>query len=309
MALLDLSIQDLEIFMTVSRLRSIQKACRDLRLNPPNVSKILQKIEQKAGARLLVRDRAGVTLTPEGIRFLQTVEEILEIAPNLNMTLRTIPSRLRPQQVVSVGSLSFVCNRLISQSLGEWYQQKPEYRFRVVEFTHNKLVEYSHQEAFDVAIHIEPLSWPRKWTSEKIGEFRWGLYGRKGHPLGLLAKSEDVERFPFVTPTGWSEKDSAFSLGNDQCPLPLNRRNIGSEATTAETALEIVQSVSHLTYTPEFAASRLVEIGKVQKIEVQDWPQVSKTLYITANSERMKRSVFLMMKNEIKNQLNKAMIP
>ncbi|MBX9768113.1 MAG: LysR family transcriptional regulator [Bdellovibrionales bacterium] len=292
--------------MTVSRLRSIQKACRDLRLNPPNVSKILQKMEQKAGARLMVRDRAGVTLTPEGIRFLKTAEEILEIAPDLNMALRTMPSRMKPQEVVSVGSLSFVCNRLISHSLAEWNQQKPEYRFRVVEFTHNKLVEYSHQEAFDVAVHIEPLSWPRKWTSEKVGEFQWGLFGRKGHPLGLLAKSEDVARYPFVIPTGWSEKDSTFSIGNDQCPMPINRRIIGSEATTAETALEIIQSVPHLVYTPVFAAARMVESGRIQRIEVQDWPEVIKTLYITANSERMKRSVFLMMKNELRHQMVKS---
>lgn len=254
----------------------------------------------------MVRDRAGVTLTPEGIRFLKTAEEILEIAPNLNMALRTMPSRLKPQEVVSVGSLSFVCNRLISRSLAEWHQQKPEYRFRVVEFTHNKLVEYSHQEAFDVAVHIEPLNWPRKWTSEKVGEFPWGLFGRKGHPLGLLTKSEDVERYPFVIPTGWSEKESMFSLGNDQCPLPINRRIIGSEATTAETALEIIQSVPHLVYTPIFAAARMFESGRIQKIEVQDWPEVSKTLYITANSERMKKSVFLMMKNELRDQLIKS---
>ena len=52
--------------------------------------------------------------------------------------------------------------------------------------------------------------------------------------------------------------------------------------------------------------SRMIEIGKVQRIEVTDWPVITKNLYITANSDRIKRSAFLMMKNELRNQLEKA---
>lgn len=303
MIMADISLSELDLFLTICKLQSIKRACQDLHLNPSNVSKMLQKLETKAGARLMVRSRLGISLTPEGILFLKTAEQILELAPELNVQRRVQDSYQGASEVIGVGSLSFICTRLVSPCLGDWHQSRPQVRFRIVEFTHNKLSEWAGKEAFAVALHIEPLNWPKKWTSEKLGEFRWGLYGRLGHPLGSICTADQALRYPFVIPTGWSEKQGEFEMGQDQCPVPLTKRIHGSEATTAENALEIVQSTHHLCFVPEVATSHLIKAGKIKEISVQGWPEVRKSLYITVNGERIKRPTYAMMKTRLRSQL------
>ncbi len=304
MAVADISLFELDVFMSISRLKSIKSACRVMNLNPSNVSKILQKIETKVGARLLARSRMGVTLTPEGVIFLKTAEQILELAPDLNIQLKAQNSFQESTEVIGIAALSFVCTRLVSPCVGSWYQEQSKVRYRVVEFTHNKLSDWAGKEAFDVAIHIESFKWPKQWVSEKLGSFSWGLYAKSDHPLSMSCNTEQVLRYPFVVPTGWSERDGEYVVGEDQCPVPLAKRLRGSEATTAENALEIVQSTQHLSFVPELSTAHLIKAGKLKRITVTDWPVVKRNLYITVNADKIKKSTLTMIKSALKEQLS-----
>lgn len=72
---------EMEVFVAVCETRSFSAAGRRLRLSPSAVSKLVTRIEDRLGTRLLVRSTRSLQLTPEGEVYLQRAQRILtEIA-------------------------------------------------------------------------------------------------------------------------------------------------------------------------------------------------------------------------------------
>lgn len=72
---------EMEVFVLAAELKSFSAAGRKLRLSPSAVSKLVTRIEDRLGARLLVRTTRRLELTPEGEVYLGRARRILsEIA-------------------------------------------------------------------------------------------------------------------------------------------------------------------------------------------------------------------------------------
>ncbi|WP_331377095.1 LysR substrate-binding domain-containing protein [Sinorhizobium chiapasense] len=72
---------EMEVFVSAAELQSFSAAGRRLRLSPSAVSKLITRIEDRLGTRLLVRSTRTMTLTPEGEVYLLRARRILaEIA-------------------------------------------------------------------------------------------------------------------------------------------------------------------------------------------------------------------------------------
>jgi DNA-binding transcriptional LysR family regulator len=61
-----ISIQQIEIFLTVARCKSISTAARKLYISQPAVSKWLHEMEETLGKQLFIRSNRGITLSSEG---------------------------------------------------------------------------------------------------------------------------------------------------------------------------------------------------------------------------------------------------
>lgn len=68
---------EMEVFVLAAELKSFSAAGRRLRLSPSAVSKLVTRIEDRLGARLLVRTTRRLELTPEGEVYLGRARRIL----------------------------------------------------------------------------------------------------------------------------------------------------------------------------------------------------------------------------------------
>jgi DNA-binding transcriptional LysR family regulator len=68
---------EMEVFVLAAELKSFSAAGRKLRLSPSAVSKLVTRIEDRLGARLLVRTTRRLELTPEGELYLGRARKIL----------------------------------------------------------------------------------------------------------------------------------------------------------------------------------------------------------------------------------------
>jgi len=68
---------EMEVFVLAAELKSFSAAGRKLRLSPSAVSKLVTRIEDRLGARLLVRTTRRLELTPEGELYLDRARKIL----------------------------------------------------------------------------------------------------------------------------------------------------------------------------------------------------------------------------------------
>lgn len=68
---------EMEVFATAADLKSFSAAGRRLKLSPSAVSKLVTRIEDRLGTRLLVRTTRSLQLTPEGEIYLARARRIL----------------------------------------------------------------------------------------------------------------------------------------------------------------------------------------------------------------------------------------
>ncbi len=68
---------EMEVFVSAAELQSFSAAGRRLKLSPSAVSKLVTRIEDRLGTRLLVRSTRTMTLTPEGEVYLDRARRIL----------------------------------------------------------------------------------------------------------------------------------------------------------------------------------------------------------------------------------------
>ncbi|MGR9249302.1 LysR substrate-binding domain-containing protein [Rhizobium leguminosarum] len=68
---------EMEVFVMAAELQSFSAAGRRLKMSPSAVSKLVTRIEDRLGTRLLVRSTRTMTLTPEGEVYLSRARRIL----------------------------------------------------------------------------------------------------------------------------------------------------------------------------------------------------------------------------------------
>ncbi|WP_448950000.1 LysR family transcriptional regulator [Labrys neptuniae] len=100
---------EMEVFVAAAELRGFSAAGRKLHLSPSAVSKLVTRIEDRLGARLLVRTTRALQLTPEGETYLARAQIILaDIAETERMISsggQVVPSgRLRVSASVGFGA-------------------------------------------------------------------------------------------------------------------------------------------------------------------------------------------------------------
>src|SRR3954463_2107216 len=132
----DISLFEMDLFVRASRLKSLRELARQLELKPAHVSKVIKRLETKLGTRLLKRSVSGVLLTPEGMELLKTAEEICLLSDHLLPSIRKRGGQ-EEQRIFGVGSISFLCRHFLVGCLTPLVDEKRNYRFRFVEFTHN----------------------------------------------------------------------------------------------------------------------------------------------------------------------------
>jgi DNA-binding transcriptional LysR family regulator len=71
-------LDDMRLFRALGVSPSLAAAARLLNLTPPAVTIRLQRLEERLGVRLAVREARGISLTDEGRRFLDEANELLE---------------------------------------------------------------------------------------------------------------------------------------------------------------------------------------------------------------------------------------
>lgn len=296
----NVGLADLDLFFRAAKLKSLRECARQLDMTPGAVSKVIKRLEQKVGKSLLRRSVSGILLTAEGNELMEIAEKVLRL------TAPMAPAGSKKNtgnKVWGVGSLSFIASRLLPLMLESVCETRTRTKFRLLEFGNNQLVAHGLNGAFEMAVHIGPLEWTRVWSSYEIGNLRWALYGAKDHPLTKLktVTTSDVVKYPFVMPTGWSSQ--GFIRGEDHCPVPWGARFSGHEATTGETALEVVGASTHLVFVPVILAQRTVDFGLVSEIEVSDWPKVEKKIFLSVRDDLVPSSLLQSVTKMIKQNL------
>ena len=146
MGLKDLSFQDLELFVSLSDLRSVRAVSRERNLNPSQVSKALRRIERDAGAPLFKRTALGIALTPEGVSFRQSARAILNQLSTLSTT-QSAQTRAKIR-TYTIGSTNLMNVHLLPRALAQVAHDEPNVQFRILDVAPDPVVTGASAQAW-----------------------------------------------------------------------------------------------------------------------------------------------------------------
>ncbi|MDQ1197894.1 LysR family transcriptional regulator [Agrobacterium sp. SORGH_AS 787] len=143
---------EMEVFVLAADLKSFSAAGRRLKLSPSAVSKLVSRVEERLGTRLLVRSTRTLELTPEGDIYLRRARRILK---EIDETEELVAGgREEARGLLRVNSSVGFGERCILPLVGEFAERHPKVR---LDLTLTDGVIDLIGERTDIAIRVGPM--------------------------------------------------------------------------------------------------------------------------------------------------------
>ncbi|MFT6676459.1 MAG: LysR family pca operon transcriptional activator [Sulfitobacter sp.] len=145
-----IKFRHLEAFIAIARAKRFNRAAEQLNLTQPTLSKTLKDLEDILEVTLLVRDRAGVSLTPEGHVLLQFAEQstaALQAGLNNLANLGAAGGA-----VLTIGALPSVAALILPLATERYLKMSPDTVIRMEEGSHAGLTNRLRSGELDLVV-------------------------------------------------------------------------------------------------------------------------------------------------------------
>ena len=158
--------KDLRVFLTVLEARHLGRAGQQLHMSPSALSRRISRMEQDAGAQLLIRDSGPISVTPAGELFRQHAEQTLSAWDALRSAVNTEVSDME-------GSLTLYCSVTASYSfladlLARFRERYPRVDLRIHTGDAAESIPRVESGDADVVIAARPEQLPPELTFRTI---------------------------------------------------------------------------------------------------------------------------------------------
>jgi DNA-binding transcriptional LysR family regulator len=189
--------------LMLAELGSFARAAVGLHLSQPALSRSIQAAEQQVGSALFSRTPSGVVPTDIGRVLLQRARELVRMADELALELRS-KGALQTGQLC-VGSGPYPIETLITPALTRFIDAHPLVAVRLRLADWDVLLPQLRSRELDFFVaEISTLTQEADLLVEPLPEHPLYFVGRHGHPLALAGKPRislaDTFAFPFAAP-------------------------------------------------------------------------------------------------------------
>jgi len=126
-----LDLDQLRAFVTVADLRSFRQAADELHLSPPALSRRIERLEERVGARLLERTSRSVRLSVVGEAFVERVRSVLEDLDDAVLGVNELSSGHSGR--LTVAAVPSAACGFVPQALARLAERYPRVRVRLLD--------------------------------------------------------------------------------------------------------------------------------------------------------------------------------
>lgn len=258
---------EINAFAAVADARSFTQGARRLGVSSAQVSKLVARLENRLGARLLNRTTRDVSLTDTGRAYLERARQLIEDFEGLESSVRDIDG---PRGTLKVSApVSFGATQL-TPALLDFARTYPDVALDVS--STDRMVNLV-EEGFDVAVRIGNLT-DSSLVARKLAAVRMVTCAspeylqRAGVPKSLdeLSKHETVIDTNAKDPTVWR-----FGAHGDTRDVRVHGR---LRFTGADACVAAAKQGFGITRTPAFAADCDLRAGRLTPILCSFEPEV-----------------------------------
>lgn len=144
-----------QVFSEVAKQKTFVAAAKELNVTPSAISHSITGFEKELGFALFVRNRTGVTLTPDGRRILPIVQEILNTEAKLNEEAANINGLNAGR--IRIGAFSSVCINWLPDIINTFKKSYPEIELTVNQGDFNDVAEQVRLGMLDIGFSALPI--------------------------------------------------------------------------------------------------------------------------------------------------------
>ena len=173
-----LDLDQLRAFVKVADLRSFRQAADELHLSPPALSRRIERLEERVGARLLERTSRSVRLSVVGEAFVERVRSVLEDLDDAILGVNELSSGHSGR--LTVAAVPSAACGFVPQALSRLTQRYPAIRLRLLDgsLQATALAVLGGQADVGIAFHDSAIPGLR---AELLGEEPYLLSVPAGH--------------------------------------------------------------------------------------------------------------------------------
>lgn len=257
------------IFYYVARYRNLTRAAEALFSSQPNVTRVMNHLEQELGCRLLNRTNKGIVLTAEGEQLYRHVAVAFEQL-RLGEEELTKNAKLRGGTVL-IGTSETALHLYLMDRLREFHERYPDVRLKIFNYSVLQALPALKNGQVDFAVITKPLKRSPEFEEVRLKTFSdilaggpaladfarraRGLAELSGYSLICLEKSTNTYLFydRFYRSHGL-ELEPDIEVGTADLVLPMIKSGLGLGFLPREFAGEAI------------ARGQIVEIPLKEKI-------------------------------------------
>jgi len=199
-------LDKLRAFKVISETGKLRTAAAKLHLAQPSLTRLIQTLEEAAGAKLLYRSRQGVALTSAGNLLLSYASNVLHDLEDLEARLGNPSDQLAGH--LKVGSYETLAEYLWPDFIASFKKTTPHLRLSIQTGGTQNLSKLE-QGTLDILVDAEPRI-VGDFTSWMLFEDRFQFFAKGKENLPL--DPDSIEEYPLIYVPGAFDQDNKSIL-------------------------------------------------------------------------------------------------
>lgn len=244
---MNISYDYYRVFYYVAKYKSFTAAARILFNNQPNITRMMKKMEEELGCSLFIRNRRGVSLTPEGEKLYEHVSAAFE---HITIGEQEIArDKELKSGVVTIAASEIALHCVLLPVLKEYRRLYPEIRIRISNHSTPQALMTLKEGLADFAIVTEPFDLPADINGEIICSIQEVAVCTKQYEIEEGTKLSNNQIFEHSI-IGLEEHTSSFAFYTEYFNSIGVTYKTDIEAATADQILPMVKSDLGIGFVP-----------------------------------------------------------
>ena len=288
-----------KVFYFVGKYGSFTQAAKILRNNQPNITRVINSLENELNCKLFVRSKRGVLLTPEGEKLYNHIEiayQQIMLGESEITSMRTLQSGS-----VSISITEIALHVMLLPILQAYKAKYPDIHVQLFNHSTPQGIKALEQGIVDLAVVSSPVRANDSMEMIASKSFQDIIIGGKAFkPLSLGKRSlKEIAEYPIIT------------LDRNTASYEFMRSLFLTEGISLEPSVEvsttdqILPLVSHgigLGFVPEQFACNAISAKEVVRITPSS-PIPPREICLMQNKSHLLNMAALELKNEIMNHM------
>ena len=190
-------LTQLQYFIRVAELGSINAASRDLHVTQPAISTAIRSLEEELGVHLFSRSHQRMELTDAGILFYSRVREALRILDDAQDELQGYAAG---QETIRFGIPPMIGLMYVPAIVRKFYLKHPEIRVKLTEANTRELSQMLNSRELDFALMIGQSPYSTGFERRTLLDTSYSFYVGPDNPLSSadMVTLDELAEVPLI---------------------------------------------------------------------------------------------------------------